>query len=57
MNIDPDSTKVVLHATVPEELARGLKAIAEAEDRSVSAELRRAVAEHLRRAAERKDDT
>jgi predicted transcriptional regulator len=54
MRIDDSGKKAVIHASVPEELAQGLKAVAEAADRSLSAELRRAVAEHLAQ-HERKD--
>jgi hypothetical protein len=56
MSIDPDNTKSVLHASVPEAMAAQLKALATAQDRSVSAELRRAVAEHIRQHEEARND-
>ena len=54
MDITDGDKRAVIHASVPAELARGLKALAAAEDRSVSAELRRAVAEHI--AAHERED-
>jgi hypothetical protein len=49
MRIDDSGKRAIIHASVPAKLAEGLKALAVAQDRSLSGELRRAVAEHLHR--------
>jgi predicted transcriptional regulator len=46
--------RVQLHAFVAPDVQRQLREIAEANDRSLSAEIRRAIAEHVRREQERK---
>lgn len=56
MSIDDSGKRTIIHASVPEELAQGLKAIAVAQDRSLSAELRRAVAEHIAQHEEARND-
>lgn len=49
MSNDDNGKRAVLHASVPESLARELKAVAVSEDRSLSGQLRVAVAEHIAR--------
>lgn len=50
------TTPTLIHARIPVELRRQFAAVANAQDRSFSAELRRAMAQHVKREALGQDE-